>query len=229
MLDDPPILKIRRDFPRPTEAQIKALTGAMTGHAVDAMDGRGALEPRIEALEPGNAAFTGTIVTAHAYPADNVGLLATLDVVRPGDVVVCSTDAFIKTAVTGDLVVGMLKNAGVAGLVTDGAVRDVAGIVPWGLPVFCAGVTPNSPARNGPGSVGLPVVIGDVNVESGDIAVADRDGVVIVPRALADAVIARIAEIKAAEAEVEAKVKAGLVKPPFLEALLNSGRVTEVD
>ena len=57
---------------------------------------------------------------------------------------------------------GMARNRGLAGLVTDGLVRDLPGILAVGLPVYCAGVTPNSPARNGPGTVGLPVVVGGV-------------------------------------------------------------------
>jgi hypothetical protein len=76
----------------------------------------------------------------------------------------------------------MLKNRGVLAFVTDGLVRDLPGLLAVGLPVYCAGLTPNSPVRNGPGTVGLPVVVGGVHVEAGDIVVADQDGVVIVPR-----------------------------------------------
>jgi len=64
---------------------------------------------------------------------------------------------------------GMARNLGVAGFVTDGMVRDIIGIQGVGLPVYCAGVTPNSPVRNGPGTVGEPVDIGGLRIESGDI------------------------------------------------------------
>ena len=75
------------------------------------------------------------------------------------------------------------RNRGVAALVTDGLVRDLDDLETVGVPTFAMGVTPNSPQRRGPGSVGLPIVCGGVAVASGDIVVGDRDGVVVVPRA----------------------------------------------
>jgi 4-hydroxy-4-methyl-2-oxoglutarate aldolase len=94
--------------------------------------------------------------------------------------------------------------------VTDGCVRDIPGITAVGLPCFAVGVTPNSPAREGPGTVGFPVVVGGVAVATGDIVLGDQDGVVVVPHARIDAVIARLAVVRAAEADLEARVKTGL-------------------
>ena len=84
-------------------------------------------------------------------------------------------------AITGDLLLGMARNRGVAGFVTDGLVRDLVGILDVDIPVYCAGLTANSPARDGPGTVGLPIVLGGVRVDSGDIVVGDHERVVIVP------------------------------------------------
>ena len=81
----------------------------------------------------------------------------------------------------GDLLLGMMKNRGVVAFVTDGFVRDIPGLRAVGLPCFAAGVTPNSPVRSGPGTVGLPTVVGGVAVGPGDIVVGDQDGVVVVP------------------------------------------------
>ena len=228
MLKDPPLLTIRRKFPRPTAKQIAALTGVMTGNIVDCMDGRGGMVPAIKPQDDDCCTFCGPALTAHAYPADNLGLVACLDVVQPGDVVVCANDDFIDAAVTGDLVVGMFKNKGAAAVVTDGAVRDQIGIEPWKLPVFRRAVTPNSPARNGPGTVGLPVRCGGVHVESGDMVIGDRDGVVIVPFARIDEVIENLSVVREAEAVMEEKVKAGLDMPGYLPELLKSDRVHEV-
>ena len=72
-----------------------------------------------------------------------------------GDIVVNSTESYTNSAVTGDILVGMLKTRGAAGLVTDGMVRDEEGILVIGLPVFSRGVTPNSCVRNGPGTIGM--------------------------------------------------------------------------
>ena len=84
---------------------------------------------------------------------------------------------------TGDLLIGVARNRGAAGFVTDGLVRDLDDLETIGLPIYAMGVTPNSPQRRGPGSVGLPIVCGGVSVASGDVVVGDRDGVVVVPRA----------------------------------------------
>ena len=95
--------------------------------------------------------------------------------------------------------------------------RDVPGIRAVGLSCFCVGVTPNSPGREGPGTVGFPVVVGGVAVASGDIVVGDQDGVVVVPFDRIDAVISRLEAVRAAEADMEAKVKGGLSVPSFLQ------------
>ncbi|MGA2045331.1 MAG: hypothetical protein ABSG83_18405, partial [Roseiarcus sp.] len=139
-----------------------------------------------------------------------------------------ATDSFTATAITGDLLLGMARNRGVAGFVTDGLVRDIVGILAIGLPVYCAGATANSPVRNGPGTVGLPVVVGGVRIESGDIVIGDRDGVVIVPLAEAEAVLARLDAVRAAEAALEAKVRAGLEIPDFVTAIVESDRTVEI-
>jgi 4-hydroxy-4-methyl-2-oxoglutarate aldolase len=228
VITDPPLLTIRRDFPRPSPELVAAFRGAMTGHVVDAMGGRGCLDYRIKPLDPGQSSLFGTAVTCHCGPADNLALFGALDVARPGDILVAGTDEFTATAITGDLLLGMAKNRGVAGFVTDGMVRDLVGVIGVGIPVFCAGLTANSPARNGPGTVGLPIVLGGVQIASGDILVGDRDGIVVVPQDRAAAVLQQLEAVRAAEVALEAKVKAGLEVPDFVQRILASDRVEEI-
>jgi 4-hydroxy-4-methyl-2-oxoglutarate aldolase len=228
MIKDPPLLTLRRDFPRPDPAQVAAFAGVPTGYVVDALGGRGALDYRIKPLLPVSAPLIGVAVTCHCGPADNLALFGALAVARPGDILVAATDGFTATSVTGDLLLGMAQNRGLAGLVTDGLARDLAGIRAVGLPIYGAGLTPNSPVRNGPGTVGLPVVVGGVAVEAGDILIGDEDGVVAVPRGRIAAVLARLTQVRAAEAALEAKVKAGLQVPDFIQSILDSDRVVEV-
>jgi 4-hydroxy-4-methyl-2-oxoglutarate aldolase len=228
MIKDPPLLTIRRDFPRPSAQDVAAFANVPTGYAVDAMNGRGGLDYRIKPLAPATSVMVGVAITCDCGPADNLALFGALAVAKPGDILVAATDGFTATAVTGDLLMGMAKNRGLKGLVTDGLVRDIVGILGVGLPVYCAGVTPNSPVRNGPGTVGLPVVLGGVAVESGDIVIGDGDGIVIVPRGRIGNVLERLAAVRAAEAALEVKVKAGLEVPDFVQAILDSDRVSEI-
>jgi 4-hydroxy-4-methyl-2-oxoglutarate aldolase len=228
MITDPPILKIRRAFPRPAPALVAAFAGAATGHVVDAMSGSGALHFSIKPLAGAPASFHGVALPCHCGPADNLALFGALDCAAAGDVILASTSAHMGCAVVGDLVIGMARNAGVAAFVTDGLVRDIAGIVGVGLPVFSAGVSPNSPARNGPGTVGLPIILGGVAIEAGDIVVADADGVVIVPQLVAADVVARLDAIRRAETALEARVKGGARMLDAVASLLKSERVEEL-
>ncbi len=228
MIKDPPVLKIRRGFPRPSKKLLAEFAGVPTGYLADAMGGRGCVDYRIKPLTASAEVMVGTAVTCHAGPADNLALFGALHAARKGDDLVAATDGFTATSITGDLLLGMARNRGVVGLVTDGLVRDLVGILAVGLPVYCAGITANSPARNGPGTVGLPVVLGGVTVESGDIVVGDRDGVVIVPLKQAQAVLAKLKDVRAAEAGLETKVKAGLEVPDFITRIIDSDRVEEI-
>jgi 4-hydroxy-4-methyl-2-oxoglutarate aldolase len=232
MIDDPPVLTIRRGFARPPAAALAALAGVPTGWLVDALGGQGALDYRIKPLTGIAAAVpvvVGTAVTCWCGPADNLALFAAVEAARAGDVIVAATGAHAGCSLTGDLLAGMARNRGVAAIVTDGLVRDVTGILKVGLPVWCCGVSPNSPARLGPGSVGLPVTLGGMSVDSGDVVLADRDGVVIAPRAALDSALAGLERVKAAEAALEAKVEAGLEVPDFIARILKSDRVRLVE
>lgn len=227
MIKDPPLLTLRREFPRPSAAVMKGFAGVPTGYIVDAMGGRGGLDYRIKPLVPQNTPLLGVAMTCHCGPADNLALFGAMATAQAGDILVAATDAFTATSVTGDLLLGMAKNRGILGLVTDGLVRDLVGVLGVGLPVYCAGITPNSPARNGPGTVGHPVTMGGMTIAPGDIVIADNDGVVIIPLAQAETILGKLADVKAAEAALEAKVKAGLKVPEFVQAILDSDRVVE--
>jgi 4-hydroxy-4-methyl-2-oxoglutarate aldolase len=228
VIENPPLLTIRRNFPRPTAADLAAFANSPTGHLVDSMNGRGALAYKIKPVSEATV-FCGVALTCEAGPADCLATFGTLDVLRPGDVVVVKADSFTETAVIGDLLLGMMKNNGAAAFVTDGLVRDTPGIRAVGIPCFAAGVTPNSPAKNGPGTVGLPIVVGGVAVDSGDIVVGDVDGVVIVPRLRIAETLKHLATVRKLEAGLEAKVKAGLKKSDIVDSILKPGTVKEVD
>ena len=232
MLDTPPALTIRRTFQRPPRDAIAALEGALTGQVADALGGLGALDASIKPIAgapPSMQSFVGSAFPCMNSPADQLGLVGALAYAEPGDVLIVGTEAYLGTAVIGDLMAGMLLNRGAAGLVTDGAVRDTPGIIGVGLPVYCAGVSPNSPQRNGPGTVGLAISIGGVTVSPGDIVVGDVDGVVVVPQDALDVVISRVDEIRRQETEVEAKVKEGLTYPDSWRAYLEPGAARFVD
>jgi 4-hydroxy-4-methyl-2-oxoglutarate aldolase len=229
MLENPPLLVVKRSWSRPAPAKLEKLAGAQTGHVVDAMDGRGALNAAIKPIDSNRAHFVGVAITVETGPSDNLAILAALALGKRGDCAVIAADAFADTAVVGDNVCWMARNAGFTGLVIDGMARDLDGMIGIGVPVFARGITPNSCVRSGPGRVGFPVVAGGVAVQSGDVVVGDRDGVVIIPAAQLDQVLARLDHIRAAEAEAQARIGTGLTHMDNIASLLKSDQVHYVD
>jgi 4-hydroxy-4-methyl-2-oxoglutarate aldolase len=229
MLKDPPVLTIRRAFERPPRELVAALAGAQTGHIVDALQGRGALEHHVKPVDPERANFAGPALTCDCGANDNLAIMAALVLAEPGDVIIAACDAFAATAGVGDNLAMMAKNKGVAAVVTDGMARDRDGIVAAGLPVFARGITPNSCVRSGPGRLGFAIVCGGVAVEAGDIVVGDRDGVVVVPQAQAESVVAALRDIRRMEEETQARIRAGMSHLDSVAELLRSDRVAYVD
>ena len=199
-----------------------------TSQIVDAMGGSGALDYAIKPIVPGQDRFCGVARTSDCGPCDNLALMASIADAQAGDVLVTATAGYLHAAVTGDLTLGMARNQGVVGFVTDGMVRDQAGIKDVGVPCFARGITPNSPARSGPGSVDLPIVLGSVVVTAGDVVAGDPDGIVVVPRALLEQVVTALAVVRKAEAATLDDVNGGLTVFPFVRDLLASGRVRRV-
>jgi len=229
MIEEPKLLTIKAERPRPTDAQIAAFQGMPTGFVADAMFGTGSLGRGIAPLvlrDDQAPHVAGPALTVENGPADILATLAALNFITPGDVLVSSVGGHQGCAAAGDRVTGMAKNCGAAGFVTDGPMRDYEGIKEVGLPAWCTGLNPNSPFGSGPGKIGFPVQMGQATVSTGDMIVADRDGVVVVPFAQIDPVIARLAEVQTLETELDAEVSQGLKVPQNILELLESDAVT---
>ncbi|MGI9389229.1 MAG: RraA family protein [Boseongicola sp.] len=232
MYEDPPLLTIKRPSRRPSAAQIAAFHSIPSAVASDAMDGCGALSSSIRRLlgsEDQPAIVAGPALSVWTGAADLLALHACKDVLKPGDIVVTAFDGHQGCAAFGDSLGGMIRNARAAGIVTDGPVRDVDGLIALDLPVWCTGSISSTPYENGPGTVGLPVQIGGQQVKTGDMIVADRDGVVVVPYVQIEAVIARSKKILKLESDGEKKVNDGLVMPDSYQNLLASDRIRWID
>ena len=221
-------LTIRRDFPRPTSAEIAAFQDAPTGWVVDAIGRRGALPYWVRPLTEAKR-FVGIAITVRSRPIDNLAPYAALKFAKPGDVLVVATDGDEVASVLGDILLGMAKNAGIVAAVTDGLVRDIAGLNEVGIPVFARALSPNSPFKDGPGTVGLPIALGDVAIEAGDLLVGDTDGVVVVPRRKIAEAASELMTISAKEAGMDQAVSNGASYPAWLDDILAGDATTYVD
>ncbi len=228
MAANPPVLTVRRNFPRPPEALVARFRDAPSGWVVDANGRRGALDYRIRPITRAMR-FAGVALTVHSRARDNLAPYAAIAYAKPGDVLVVAADAYEEASVAGDILLGMAKNKGVVALVTDSMVRDVDGLNVVGIPVFARGLTPNSPYKDGPGTIGLPVALGGVAVDAGDLIVGDQDGLVVVARAALEAVAAALDEVKGKEAKMDELVRKGATVPPWMEQTLEEKGVRFVD
>jgi 4-hydroxy-4-methyl-2-oxoglutarate aldolase len=208
MIGDPAKLVIKRPGSRLAEAALAPFAERSTSFVVDAMQGRGALDHRIKPLDP-TTRFVGTALTARAGARDNLAAIAALDFIMPGDVLVIAAQGFTETAVFGDNMARIAKQRGAVAVVIDGAVRDVDEIRGIGLPVFSRAVTPNSAFPSGPGEVGLPLSLGDVAVDTGDVVLGDADGIVVVARDRLAEITGKLEEVAKKESALQAQIESG--------------------
>jgi len=227
MIGDPVMLTIRRNIQRPSKALLKSFDGMPTGFVTDAYNGKGCLDFEIKPLMPAMA-FHGPAITAYCGPMDNLAAMAILDFAKKGDVIVIATSGDDTAATIGDLWAFWAKKIGVAAIVCDGLVRDVAGLLKVGIPVFTRGIKPNSAFKHGPGEVNMDVTCGGVAIGPGDIIVGDSDGVVAVPLAQAEQVAAQLELVRKKEVEAEARIKGG-EKLKFWDPAALGDRVHYID
>jgi regulator of RNase E activity RraA len=154
------------------------------------------------------AQAVGTALPVLTVAGDNKAVIAALEHIRPGDILVINAFGHDGRAVIGDNLAQRFALHGAAGAVVDGYVRDAAIIERLHVPVFARGLTPAGPFKNGPGTIGEAVAIGGVVENPGDIVAADGDGVIVIPPQRAEEALKAVEEIVAREAALDAEVEA---------------------
>ncbi|HEY3584197.1 MAG TPA: RraA family protein [Casimicrobiaceae bacterium] len=221
-------LTVRRNFARPSPELVARLAGAPTGWVVDANGRTGALDYRIRPLTR-TVKFCGVALTVHSRGRDNLAPYAAIEYARTGDVIVVATDDYQEASVAGDVMIGMMKTQGVAAFVTDGLVRDIDGLNAVGIPVCARGLSPNSPHKDGPGTIGLPITLGGVVVTPGDVVIGDQDGIVVVAREALEGVLASLVDVAEKEKKLDRMVASGAVLPPGLAEIIAQKGVRHLD
>ena len=234
MIENPPLIQIKKKSSRkkPSQEQIDGFKNIPTGFICDALNGYAALDPSIKPLSiPGKKVkqIVGPALTVFSGAADVLGMAIALSEIQPGDIVVNGVSGFQGTAAVGDRIAGMIKNNGGVGLVTDGPMRDLDGIIETELDCFCTGLNPNSPFNSGPAKIGFPINIGGTTVSSGDIIVADSDGVTVVPFDKIDEVLKKLDRIIEVENAMDKQVSEGLKISQKALDYLNSDQVVYFD
>lgn len=172
---------IRRTIERPASSDVAKFAGVPAAFVLDFQGKHGVLPPAILPLSSGMT-LCGPAATVLG-PDVNLRRMA-IDLAQPGDVLVVAAGGRDDRASFGEYTARQMRERGMAGIVLDGATRDARDIRMMNYPIFTRGVTPRNftyPLAE-PGSVNLPIAIGEVVVRPGDLVVGDDDGVVIVPR-----------------------------------------------
>lgn len=166
--------------PAPSTEIIEELKGYEVAWLSDAIE-LNLMDSAIRAIHSNISRVVGPAVTVQVPPGDFLMIPEAMTKARPGDVLVIDAGGETKRSVWGEYFSTWAQGIGLAGLVIDGATRDVTDIEALGFPVFALATTPRKPTMTGPGEVNVPISCGGVCVIPGDVVVADREGIIIVP------------------------------------------------
>jgi RraA family protein len=208
------------DIPkRPDPRLVAELAKMVTPHLSDSMERLYAGGHQLRPMHK-EGKLAGPAFTVRTAAGDNLLVHKALDTAQKGDVIGVDAGGWLENAIIGELMMSRARQRGVAGIVIWGAIRDSAEIGAGSYPVYAAGVTHRGPYKNGPGEINVPVVVGGMPVNPGDIIVGDADGLVAVPQDQAERVLASAKSILEKETASMKQIVGGTVDRSWVDKAL---------
>lgn len=143
-----------------------------------------------------------------------------MELAQPGDVIVVDAGGETSQAIIGELMQKYAIARGIAGFVIDGAIRDLAALAAEEFPVYARGITHRGPYKDGPGEINVPISVGGMVVNPGDILVGDEDGLLAIPQDEAERVIEMAMRKSVEEANTLKSIAAGTVNKDWIDRTL---------
>jgi len=218
-----PGFRVKVDYPSWDPDMVEEFSQFCSPDISDLLNRLYAVDAGIRCLTGKHHRLCGAVCTVKVFPGDNLMVHKSLDVCRPGDVVVVDAGRSPMNAVLGDLVCTKAKHRGIAGFIVDGLVRDLPDVLELDYPVFARGTTPIGPLHRGPGEINYPICCGGIVVNPGDLVVADQAGIVVVPREIAHELLERLKNHRASNAAYLAAVQRGEFSNSWVDRILTEG------
>ncbi|MBS1303375.1 RraA family protein [Loktanella sp. SALINAS62] len=188
----------------------------------DSMSRMTAAGSRLRPFHDTSGTMAGPALTVKSRPGDNLMFHKALDMAEEGDVIVVDAGGDLTNAIMGEIMVYIAQEKKVAGIVINGAIRDVKEIRESGVPVFAAGVTHRGPYKDGPGEVNVPIALDGMVINPGDLILGDGDGLLCVPADDAEAVLAATEAKQNAEQKDIAAIRSGTIDRSWVDETLKA-------
>ena len=216
--------EIIRDFERVDARIVQQAAEFQAAILADVAGRRGTMHSRVAPVHE-RMKLAGPAFTVEVRPGDNLMIHAAMALAQPGDIIVVDGKGDQTAALMGTLMLSACKKLKLGGVIIDGSIRDKLELLDLGFPVFSAGFNPAGPTKFVPGRINHPISAGGVTIHPGDLVVGDADGVVVIERAKAPAMMSLATKKVADEAARIEAIARGDTGSKWLPAALRAAGV----
>lgn len=201
-------LKIDNNFKRLSPGKLEELRNLEPAHIDDILGRNRAIGSEFKPFN--DKRLAGTAFTVKTSAGDNLYIYAAYNFVKEGDILVVDAEGYTDRAVMGEILIKFCEAKKLAGVIVNGSIRDVEALKDVDIPIYATGTSPNGPYKNGPGALNVPVTLGNIAINPGDILIGDADGVVVLREDELDYAISETYKLIEKEKEILANYDKGI-------------------